>query len=112
MTPNRAPLSLDGCCCCEIKNEIRPTPVWKIVAAFVLAAALVVVAISIARAAERNGAFEITLLLPPDADRRNIFTLSGAYADRGACERAKKRLIVMAAGARVVCYPAETRRAR
>lgn len=32
--------------------EYRPTPVWRIVAAFVLAAALVVIAISVARAAE------------------------------------------------------------
>lgn len=47
---NRAPL------CCpegvEIVDEVKPTPAWRIVGAFVLAAALAVIAISVARAAE------------------------------------------------------------
>jgi hypothetical protein len=36
----------------ETAHEIKPTPVWRIVAAFVLAALLVVIAISVARASE------------------------------------------------------------
>jgi hypothetical protein len=47
---NRAPL-----CCCdgvETAHEITPWPVWKKVVVVVLAAALVVIAISVARASE------------------------------------------------------------
>jgi hypothetical protein len=47
---NRAPM-----CCSEgieTVEEVKPTPVWKIVGGFVLAAALVVCVISVARAAE------------------------------------------------------------
>jgi hypothetical protein len=47
---NRAPLCCDGEV--ETVHEIRPTPVWRIVGAFLLAAALAVIAISVARASE------------------------------------------------------------
>jgi hypothetical protein len=36
----------------ETVEEVKPTPVWKIVGGFVLAAALIVCVISVARAAE------------------------------------------------------------
>lgn len=89
------------------QRQREPRTGWRIVGACLLIAAIIVIGISIARAAERDTArpHEIVLLLAPDPDRRSIITISGAYADRSACEKAKRRVSVMAKGAKVLCFP-------
>lgn len=55
---------------------------------------------------------EITLLVPPGTAEVGIMTISGAYPDRGACEKAKQRVVVKAPGAKLVCGIANPWRVR
>lgn len=55
---------------------------------------------------------EMTLLLPPQVDRVNIITISAAYPDRAACEKAKLRVVVKTPGAKLVCGIANPFRVR
>lgn len=78
-----------------------------------------IVTSGVGRAAERPGPHVIVLFAPlptheqmaaEDNRPRSIFTLSVPFADRAACERQRRRLVVMVAGGRVVCLPAEVGR--
>lgn len=114
---NRAPM----CCPSGFDTEtlvdpVKRTKLWY----WIAGAAVIIGCIAFARyasGAERfnPGPHEIVLLLPPieaEPDRRNQFALSDEKPDRDACERAKKRLVVVVTGGRLVCLPVEMARVR
>lgn len=114
---NRAPL-----CCCdgiETAHEIKPSRIpWGIVITAIISLGIIACIFGYANrkpanAAERERPHAIVLLMKPTAidwaaanEQRNQFTLSNAFPDRSACERAKQRLVVMAKGGTVQCLPA------
>lgn len=55
---------------------------------------------------------EITLLIPPGTSEVGIITISAAYPDRAACEKAKQRVVVKTPGAKLVCGIANPFRVR
>jgi hypothetical protein len=103
--PNRAPM-----CCCEgveTSHEVKPSRIgWMIWPALLVGLGVVAGIWGYARAAtpaDHMRPHEIVLLLPPDKDRPGIITISAAYPDRLACEKAKQRVTVKAPGAKLVC---------
>lgn len=90
-----------------------PEPVrsQRIVMRWVVAALCVIGLVAIVRGvqgAERTRQHSITLLFDGaalDHVSRSFFTLSGPYADRRECERAKTGLVVMVKGAKLRCDP-------
>lgn len=89
---------------------------WKIVGGFVLAAALVVIAISIARAAERTGGYEIVAYRSGKdlrEDRPNIIPLPDSRHDtRELCRHAIQFVRVQQSGMRLRCDKIDDRRVR
>lgn len=68
----------------------RPIPVWRIVAAFILAAALAVIVISVARAAERNQSWDVFAfrdgrLLQADAPNIVPVQSAGPFQSKREC---------------------------
>lgn len=84
-----------------------PTRTNKLVSAFVvflIVFGIVVGMVAAGRAAQSADHMrphEITLVMPPSDDRPNIVTISGAYPDWDACQKAKQRVRV--AAGKVVC---------
>lgn len=95
-------------------RQPRRIPAWKIVATVVLAAALGVIAISVARAAERIAAYEI-VVYPAGKDLRedrpNLVAIAGPYAGREEC-RIAIASVKLANGARLRCDAIDNRRMR